>query len=153
MVAVVLALVLVGGAAATGVDTRTPFAEEVFNPCTDEFVSATGVVHMTSDFTVGADGSVHQRGHVNLMDMSATGLVTGARYVVQREINDGMNADFDFAPSTQNFIFKEHYVRVSETDTLLDGDDFYLTFRIQLTINAQGVPTVTRVETNEDECN
>jgi hypothetical protein len=153
MATVVSALMLVGSATATGVDTRTPFAEDVFNPCTGELVAATGFVHTTFDSTVATDGSVHQRAHVNLVDMAATGLVTGARYVVQREINEGMNADFDAMPSTQNFIFKEHYVRVGEGGALVDDDDFYLYFKFQLTINAQGNITVSRLATPTDECN
>jgi hypothetical protein len=107
---------------------------------------------MSSDFTIGADGRVHQRWHASLHAMTAKGVITGAKYVVQEAINEGLNADADAAPSTGRFIFKQHYIRSGELGGLVEDDDFYLWFHIHMTINSNGVPTVTKIESAEDTC-
>jgi hypothetical protein len=137
---------------ATGVGTTTPFTSTFFNTCTGEAFVAEGTIQTSADFTIGPDGRVHGQSHVNLQARTAKGVVTGAKYVVQQTVNEGQNSDFDAAPSTQHFIFQEHYVRSGENGALIDDDDFYLSFHLQLTINANGVPTVERIESNEDTC-
>jgi hypothetical protein len=144
--AAVAALGLAASAAA--VDTRTPITEPLFNPCTQEPLVAQGFIHITSDFTVGTDGSLHDRYHLNMEGMTAK-TVTGVKYVVQEEWNVGTNADEDH--STTHHIFKQHYVRTREDGTFVLGDDFYVYFKLHLTTNANGAPVV-RMESEEEPC-
>jgi hypothetical protein len=63
-----------------------------------------------------------------------------------RTSRGGSNADFDFAPSSTHLVIHEQFVRHGEDGALIAGDDFSSTVRFQLTINADGVPTVQRLE-------
>jgi hypothetical protein len=148
----VVTVALAFATSAGAVETQTPISQMFFNPCTGETFVAQGTLKMSSDFTIGADGRVHERWHVTLHAMTAKGVITGAKYVVQEAINQGVNTDADGVPSTQRLSFKQHYVRSGESGALVDDDDFYLWFHIHLTINANGVPTATKIESAEDTC-
>jgi hypothetical protein len=136
-VALIAALVLATSAGATGTNTRIPFTVEFFNPCRDgEPFTATGFMHVTSDATFGLDLSLHDRYHLNLEGMTAKGLLSGVKYVVQQEWNVGTNSDEDHL--TMHDIYKEHYVRSGEDGTLFPDDDFYFYVHTHLTLNASG---------------
>jgi hypothetical protein len=150
--AAVSALALAASAAGVGTGTTTAFAELFFNSCTGEWFVAEGTVKTSVDATIGTDGRVHERWHVNLQARTAKGVITGVKYIAQQSLNQGLNADIDAAPSTQHYIFKEHYVRAGEDGTLFEDDDFYLYFHMHVTINSNGVPTVERIETDDDVC-
>jgi hypothetical protein len=145
-------LVVAAGATAEVITNRTPFTASFFNPCTGETFVAEGFIETHAKLVVGSDGRLHEQFHQNLKGMTAKGVVTGAKYVVQQEWNEGTNADADAAPSTQHHIFKEHYVRTGENGALIDDDDFLIYFRIHMTINAQGMPTSLKIDTEEDPC-
>jgi hypothetical protein len=150
VVTTAVALTVCAGAGAA--ETRTAISQMFTNPCTGEMFVAQGTLTMRSDFRVGSDGRLHETFHFNLHGTTAKGVITGAKYVVQEQVNQGINADADAAPSTQHHIFKQHYVRAGETGELLEEDDFYLWFHIHLTINSNGVPTSMKLETAEDVC-
>ena len=153
IVALVSTLGLAAGADATGTETRTPFTAPFENPCTGEPFTATGFVHITSDFTIGTDGSLHDQYHLNLEGVTAKGLVSGVKYVVEQEWNDGTNADDDHM--TMHHIFKEHYVRAREDGTPVvgaAGDDFYVYFHLHITVNANGTPTAFTLNTEDEPC-
>jgi hypothetical protein len=139
-------LVLPAAAVADPVETRLPFSDILFNPCTGELLVAEGVIHVVTRSEVAPDGSTHNSVHANLQGVKGIALATGARYVVQQNLEGGGNADFDFAPSTTHLTIREHYVRQGEDGALIEDDDFFSMFHFQLTINADGVPTVVRLE-------
>ena len=150
VVTTAVGLTICAGAGAA--ETRTAISQMFTNPCTGEMFVAQGTLTMRSDFRVGSDGRLHETFHFNLHGTTAKGVITGAKYVVQEQVNEGINADADAAPSTQHHIIKQHYVRSGENDVLFEDDDFYLWFRIHLTINSNGVPTSMKLETAEDVC-
>jgi hypothetical protein len=150
IVAVVTALAVATSAGATAVETKAPFTTTFENPCTGEPVVATGFVHTVADVRFGTDGSLHDQYHFNLQGVTGTGLTTGAKYTVQEEWNVGTNADDDH--STTHHIFRQQYVRTGNTGTVLAGDDFYIYFRLHITMNANGQMTAFRIETEEEPC-
>ena len=149
VVTTAVALTICAGAGAA--ETRTAVSQPFFNYCTGETFVAEGTLTMRSEFRIGSDGRLHETFHFNLHGMTAKGVITGVKYVVQEQVNQGINADADAAPSTQHHIIKQHYVRSGENDVLFEDDDFYLWFHIHLTINSNGVPTSMKLET-EDVC-
>jgi hypothetical protein len=149
--AAVSAVVLAASAGATGTNTRTPFTTIFENPCTEEVFTASGFVHVTSDFTVGPDGSLHDRYHLNLEGITARGLVSGVKYVVQEEWNVGTNAHDD--QMTMHHVYKQHFVRAREDGiAVLGGDDFYVYVHLHMTLNANGTPTAFTMNTEEEPC-
>jgi hypothetical protein len=133
------------------VDTHTPYTDSRVNPCTGEPLVITGFMHSRVYFDVGLDGSTQFVLEFNLENMKATAL-SGATYVVKENIETHTNAQSGFVPYNTEFNFVQHYVRAGETGTLLDGDDFYLAFRMHVTVNANGSTTVQRLVSNDDSC-
>jgi hypothetical protein len=133
------------------VETHTPFTEPRFNPCTGEPLVITGFFHSRVYFDVALDGSTHIVVEFNLQNMKAIA-PTGAKYVVKESLETHTNAQFAFIPFNTEFNFVEHYVRRGENGAFVDGDDFYLAFRIHLTVNANGTTTAERLTSNEDTC-
>lgn len=133
------------------VTTQEPFEEALFNPCTGEPFLATGYMHTRTYIDVSNDGSTHFSGQINLQGVEGYTL-TGARYVVQRNDANHIIFDSDFAPFNVHGTFREHYVRVTADGTIDKKDDFLVYFRMQTTINANGVPSATRMDT-DSRCN
>ena len=146
--AALAALTLAAGAA--GVSATTAFTQPFFNPCTGELLVATGTVVFGEEVSVSIDGRTHERSYMRFKGTSATAPVSGRKYVVQEQTIEGTNSDSDGASSTTHFSGKFHWVRTGETGALIDDDDFYDWWHIHLTVNANGVPTSVKVET-EDE--
>ena len=140
------------GAIVKTVETHTPFTDSRFNPCTAEPLVITGFLHSRVYFDVDLDGSTHFVLEFNFENMKAVATTTGATYVVKESIQTHTNAQSGFVPYNSEFNFVEHYVRRGETGALVDGDDFYLAFRMKVTVNANGTTTVSRLESNEDTC-
>jgi hypothetical protein len=156
---VVAGLLLAGvfafpASASTGanfVETQQPFSQMLFNPCTHEPFLASGRIHSRIYFSVTVDGKTHMGGEINLQGVEGLTL-SGVRYVVQRNDSNHMIFDSDVQPFNSHVTFKEHYVRLKSDGTLEKNDDFYEYFRFQLTVNANGVMTVDRLE-SDFECN
>lgn len=152
---VVLAVVVAASAgtvaAEPAVTTSQPFSETLFNPCTGELFLAEGEIHVTTQQSLSADGRLHVTMHSNLQNVKGVGLTSGTRYVVQQVLAEHTNADGDFAPYNTNSNFLEHYIRQSETGSLVPEDDFFFWVRLHLTVNANGITTVERIEM-ESEC-
>ena len=150
---VVAATALLTLAATAGAaQTRMPVTQTFDNPCTGELLVANGTMVVDSDVRVGADGKIHTRSHISFHGMAATAPVSGHKYVVQDQTIEGTNSDGDAAPSTTHFRVKIHWVRTGEDGALIDDDDFYNWFRVHLTVNANGVPTSTMIDTEDDIC-
>lgn len=139
-------------AAAGAAQMRMPVTQAFDNPCTGEALVATGTMVTDYDINLGADGRIHTRSHVSFHGMAATAPLSGHKYVVQEQTIEGTNSDADAAPSTTHFRVKMHWVRTGESGALIDDDDFYNWFNIHLTVNAQGVPTSTTIDTEDDVC-
>jgi len=139
-------------AAAVAAVARTPFTQAFDNPCTGEALVATGTMVTNSDVTIGADGKIHVRSNVHFEGMAATNPVSGHKYIVQEQTLEGQNSDSDLAPSTTHFKIKIHWVRTGEDGALIDDDDFYDWFHVHTTVNANGVPTSTTIDVEDDVC-
>jgi hypothetical protein len=156
VLALVLATAFLLPAAASGaivktVETHTPLTDARFNPCTAEPLVITGFFHSRVYFDVSSDGSTHAVLEFNFQNMKATTL-TGTTYVVKENVETHTNARSGFVPMNTQFNFVEHYVRRGDTGTFVDGDDFYLAFRMHVTVNANGTVSAQRLESNDDVC-
>lgn len=139
------------GAIVKTVETHTPFTASRFNPCTAEPLVIAGFLHSRVYFDVDVDGSTHFVLEFNFENMKATS-PTGATYVVKEAVQTHTNAQSDFIPFNTQFNSVEHYVRRGDDGTLVGDDDFYLGFRMHVTVNANGTVSVQRLESNDDVC-
>lgn len=146
------ALVLAGSIGAA--QTRMPFTQALDNPCTGEMLVATGTLVEDVDLTTSPDGRTHFRSRVSFHGMAATAPLTGHKYVVQEQTLEGTNSDADAAPYTTHFKVKLHWVRTGEDGGVMpdNDDDFYDWFHVHMTVNANGVPTSTKIDVEDDVC-
>jgi len=137
----VLALPAVSAAAQPIVtETRTPFSFSLINQCTSELFTGSGVFHQKT--TVQTAPNFHESVELNLEN--AKGITSsGVRYVVNEQSSSHTIFDTDSAPANGTFEAMEHFIRQKEDGTFVAGDDFYLRFKIHITVNANGTPTVS----------
>ena len=151
-----LAVAVVSGlslaASAGAVETSTPFTQSFFNPCTGEALVANGTLVFREDLSVGPSGRSHESSYMSFHGTGATAPVSGRKYVVQEQTIEGTNADSDGSSSTTHFHIKVHWVRTGEGGALIGDDDFYDWWHIHLTVNANGVPTSIKLDTEDDVC-
>ena len=136
--------------AATGAaDTSTtvPYSNLAFNDCNGEFVNVQGMIHMTEGLTVDANGT-HSHVTVNLVGVKGIAIGSGARYVESDTQTETSNFQFDGA-SEANVVETQILNRLGEDGTL---DDLRYHLRFHMTMNANGVITVDRTE-SEITCN
>jgi hypothetical protein len=150
LVATATTLILAANAGAG--EHRMPFTQTFNNPCTGEALVASGTLVLTETFTESSGGRFHERSRMSFHGTTARAVVTGAKYVVQEQTIEGTNSGAEGVPSTTHFRIKVHWVHTTETGALLDDDDFYDWWNIHLTINANGVPTSLKIDTEDDVC-
>jgi hypothetical protein len=146
--ATVIALVSAASALAdTVTETEPVFAGTTFSDCTMESVVYDGKMHMT--VRTSDDGS-HTGAEVHIVSMTATGLVSGARYVYSNNQNESSNVSFNGATEAtaeQTVILN----RLGEDKTIVLGDDMRMHVSFHMTKNANGVVTVDRTDVR-NEC-
>jgi hypothetical protein len=131
------ALAIAAGAnAGPAVSTTTPLPYEAFNTCTGELVTGTANVHnvFTDNFSSG--GVLQVKFQMTIDGFQAVGATSGKKYVVQETFSE----EFVFSdPTTEDtFNMTVHYIRVGEDGGLVAGDDFYVSERVHITMNATG---------------
>jgi hypothetical protein len=128
-----------------------PLTYQSSNPCVvpAEPFTGTGTAHLLVSGNITPSGMAQSHLEVNLQGLKAVTL-TGKKYVVVDTASDTFALDgLDAAPFEETFVITANYVRLGEDATITSGDDFYLHFRIHVTVNANGVPTVERVTIEE----
>lgn len=146
----VAALALAAGAAAgPAVSTTTPLAYEASNACTGELVTGTANVHSVFTDNFSSGGVLQVKMQMTIDGFQAVGATSGKKYVVQ----DTFSEEFVFSDPTaeDTFDMTVHYIRVGEDGGLVAGDDFYVSERIHITVNATGTP-VFRISTSDMPC-
>jgi hypothetical protein len=159
--ALVLAIVAVGGsaligaqvaAAATAVETVTPFTFGAMNPCTGEPFSGTGAMHFLVGGNVSLSGMTQSHTEANLEGLKAYGMLTGKRYVVGDTSNETYVFDAtDLMPFHYHLEWTVHFVRQGEDGSLIWGDDYFEHIKANATVNANGVVTVDDYS-NDESC-
>jgi hypothetical protein len=142
------AALLVGSTAlaATVLNQKTPFVHPTNNPCTGEDVVLEGTMHTVVHFSTSGD-RVHFGEDVRLTGMQGTTL-TGVRYV-EMDVN---NQQANVTPLGQTAITAERTAILTRLgETFGDPDDFHIHVIAHMTLNANGVPTVDKVE-SRNEC-
>ena len=151
-VTVVGATLLAAASATAGpaVSETTPISFTADNLCTGEAIAGNGSLHAEVNENLSASGTLQSHMMWRLDGLSATGVLSGKRYVVQQTENH----EFVFASSgTSEETFNEtvHFIRLGEDGTLILGDDFYETFKTHITANAAGVHSF-RIDTSDEPC-
>lgn len=136
--------------AATGAaDTSTtiPYSNVALNECNGESVEVQGMIHMTEGSSVDTNGT-HYHVTMNLVGVKGIAPLSGARYVESDTTTQTSNFHFDGA-SEANAVETRILTRLGEDGT---PDDFRYHLRFHMTMNANGVLTVDRTE-SEIDCN
>jgi hypothetical protein len=133
----VVAIASGAGAASASAATTTfdvPVSGAVFNDCTAEWVAVTGTQHFKFTNNSSLSG-IKSEMESNLIGVKGTGLVTGARYVMNDQTSDMQHAEFDpFGDAQLTMENTTILNRQSETGALLTGDDFRLYVIAHLTV-------------------
>lgn len=144
-VAGVLATVAVAGAV---LNQTAPFAATAFNDCTGEDVLLEGNVHTVVHFGESGD-RLHLGEDVRFTGMKGTALVTGAQYVGMDVQNTQANITA-FGQQEITAVRTVNLTRLGEDKTFGDGDDLRTHVTAHMTMNANGVVTVDKVDTRTE---
>lgn len=142
----VVAVTAVAGAV---VNQNTPFAHSITSDCTGEEVLLQGKMHTVVHFGDSGD-RVHFGEDVHLTGMKGTAILSGARYVEM----DVQNTQANITAFGQREITAErtmNLTRLGEDKTFGDGDDLHVHVIAHMTMNANGVVTVDKVD-SRNEC-
>jgi hypothetical protein len=112
-----------------------PFAFSVDN-CV-ETVDLTGTFHEVVHLFIGPGGKEHFRFHINAKGVGV-GQLTGARY----QWNDRLFDITNIAPAGALSFTQNDYARLIGQGSAVNT---VVKFRVKITVNAQGVPTVERI--------
>jgi hypothetical protein len=158
VVGATIALTVASAAAATTVvDTHTPLPPMVGeNPCrlADTF-TLTGFMHSKITFNESNGGSTLFSIESNLQNVKGV-TPLGVRYVMTETTTAHLVVDADVVEpeigrSNNTLVFKIKLTRQGE-DGLLLGDDFTMYVHVHTTVNANGIPTATKVEPGQSGC-
>jgi hypothetical protein len=116
-----------------------PIAGTLVNPCNGEPVLFTGNLHTLFAVTLDPNGGFHLNLHENGQGISGTGVVTGLKYQIPVASHTGF---FEGAPLPVVETITETFEMISQGNT----QNFYLKFLFHITINANGVVTVDKVD-------
>ena len=134
-IAAVTAGVCASSASAETITFDVPVNGTVFNDCTAEFMLITGRQHfkVTDNSTLSG---LKSQIEMNLTGVKGTGLVSGARYVMNDQISDMQHAEFDpFGNAQMTMENTTNMTRQGESGALLTGDDFRLHALAHLTVS------------------
>jgi hypothetical protein len=138
---------LLAATGAADTSTTVPYTAVTLNECNGELVNVEGKIHTTEGSTVDANGT-HFHITMNLVGVKGVAPLSGARYVESDTQTQTSNFHFDGA-SEANVVETRILNRLGEDGTL---DDFRYHLRFHMTVNANGVITVDRTE-SEIDCN
>jgi hypothetical protein len=107
--------------------------EDVFSPCTNEFIHIEAVHKVTLNIVYNGNGGAHLSMHDHVPQASATGVTTGWEYIINYNSNETQNVKVgnDF-PSTLNF----HFVSKSHVPGIGQTGGYKVSYKV--TINGQG---------------
>jgi hypothetical protein len=145
--ALIVGSVLISGTAATadpGVSTTTPFAFTGTNPCTGEFFTGTGNLHLLITDNISSSGMIQYHLEASLSGLQAE-TVTGKKYVVVDEEDQTDTFDTDGTPAHETVEHTLQFIRSGEDGSLLVNDDYFEHFLAHITANANGTVTVQDV--------
>jgi hypothetical protein len=121
-------------ASAATINFDVPVSGAVPNECTGEDVFINGTMHVKQTDNSSLTGLKSQI-ETNLTGVKGTGLVTGARYVMNDQTSDMQHAEFDpFGNAQITMENSTLMTRQGETGALLTGDDFRLHVLMHLTV-------------------
>lgn len=122
----------VGSASAATITFDVPFSDLVPNDCTGEMMLVTGTTHVKATDNSSL-GGIKAQMEMNLTGAKGTGILTGARYVMNDQISDMQHADVfgDAQVTVENTTI---LTRQGESGALLTGDDFRLHAIAHLTV-------------------
>lgn len=129
----------------TIVNQTSPFATTVVNDCTDELVAVEGNLHTIVRLNTSGD-RVQTAEAVHFTGAKGTAFVSNAQYVEMDVQNTQANNMTDFAPSEFTAERTMNLTRLGEDTTFGDGDDLRVHAIAHMTINANGIVTVDKVD-------
>ena len=140
------------GAASASAETitfDTPFSGLVPNECTGELVLVQGTVHTKATGSLSLTGSKSQL-ETNLTGAKGTGVVSGARYVMNDQVSHMQHAEFDpFGNVQETLENTTNLTRQGESGALMVGDDFRLHALTHLTVS-NGVARSDKIDLRAD---
>jgi hypothetical protein len=134
-----VAAATVGASAASAQAATTtfdlPVSGTVPNDCTGEMVAIDGTSHNKVTDNSSLSGIKYQI-EGNLTGVKGTGVLSGARYVMNDQTSDMSHAEFDALGNVQQTMEESTILtRQGESGALVMGDDFRLHVLVHLTVS------------------
>ena len=150
LMSLVVAGVLTTATASAGaiLNQTTPFAHDTFSTCTEELVHLQGNLHTVVHFGESGD-RVHLGEDVRFTGMEGMGLLSGARYIEMDVQNTQANVT-QLGPQEFTAVRTMNLTRLGEDTTFGDGDDLRMHVTAHVTVNANGIVTVDKVDAREE---
>jgi hypothetical protein len=150
LVAVALLMLASVAHAATAVlEKHEPFTDSFVNPCTREPIVVAGFMHLKITINVSRSGVTLSGIEVNFQNTQGVTL-TGATYIVPAQSAAHVVEASDGMPMNVTAEETHQFIRQNADGTLWLDDDFFSHSLIHMTINANGVVTVNRMEFREE---
>jgi hypothetical protein len=140
-------LAITSSAAATTSDTeifRGPTTDTAYNPCVDELVTTTGTFVAVDHQTTTENGETHAV-LFRYEGMTATGLVSGVRYIESRVEEESSYMSSPAPPMEFTHTSTLVLNRLSPTGAMTD-DDYLLHTEAHGTVSASGVVTLESLD-------
>jgi hypothetical protein len=122
----------------------SPFTDTEFNPCIDELVQTTGVLHVVQHTTTTSNGRSDSYSSA-FTGMTATGLISSVRYVETMVEEESDHTSSSVIP--MEFTHTETLVlnRLGE-DGVVTHDDYIQHIEAHVTISASGMVTLKSLD-------
>jgi hypothetical protein len=149
LVSVVLGGFLVRRAMAEVVtNVRIPMNFCLPSPCTGEMVALEGTMHLVMRTTTSGSGNVALGVGVDTCGVSGTGLLSGAKYISNENIEESMEEHPGKGPLVITKVTNHEFIR---SGSALQNDDFKLHITWHITMH-DGVVTSATVDNMEIHC-
>jgi hypothetical protein len=110
-------------------------------PCVaTEPIQFAGLVHQLIHTTINDDGTIHVQIENNFQAVTATGLITGAKYSTTD--TTVFSSNIGLPPNETSAVQRTHYIRTGEVLGKLP-DDFFADFHFHVTVNPGGQVTAS----------
>jgi len=149
VVATALIFASVAESATAVLEKHEPFSDSFLNPCTGELIMAAGFMHLKITLNVSRSGVILSGLEVNFQNTKGVAL-SGATYIVPLESAAHVVEASDGMPMNVTAEEMHQFIRQNADGTLLPDDNFFSHSLIHMTINANGVLTVDRMEFREE---
>jgi len=109
---------------------QVPFSEDIYDPCTDDFIDLTGWISTQTAVTEDGAGGFNVALH-GMFNITGVGDISGTQYVARQEFSDELHTKSTF-PTSETMVLHVRFISKGSTENLEE------TFQTRFIVNGQG---------------